>query len=217
MKLHNATRLLLLSSWLLLFLLTGFATAASVTLVVPKVQSTVGNDSKVPIHIRDAQGLGPCQFDLVYDPAILELKAINESNKLSIGLFDFNLLSPGRAKLVMTGTPDKPIQGDGELLIVTFAVLTSGKSAMAIENARAWEQTPDAYEMLVVTESGELTAAGGQSLLFIAGAVLFLLGIFAWVLLRKGSASVIVRELILVLGLSSAICAHLVVEITELC
>ncbi len=174
MKVRTATQLLF-TCWLLLFLFTGFTTAASVTLVVPKVQSNVGNDYKVPIQIREAQGLGPCQFELVYDPAILELKTVNESNKLSIGLFDFNLLSPGRVKLVMTGTPDKPIQGDGELLILTFTVVASGNTALAIENARAWEQTPDAYEMLVKTENGELTATGGQSMLYIAGAILLLL------------------------------------------
>jgi len=144
------------------FLCNADIPAASVTVALPELESAVGTEIKVPLQVRGAQGLGPLQLDLLYDRELLEVKTVSEGDKLPIGLFDFNVVEPGRLRLVMTGTPNQPIHGDGELFVVKFLVRgPTGKScALKTDKVRAWEQAPEAYEMRVTTEPGKFSAVG---------------------------------------------------------
>ena len=134
--------------------------AASVTLAVPDCQAAPGGEIKVPIQARRAEGVGSFQFELTYDPALLEFQEVEEGPMLSGAMLASNIVTPGRVKLAGVGDPKQPLHGDGELVLVRFRVLDEGgeECPIAIENARAWEQTDAAFDMLVKTETGQFRA-----------------------------------------------------------
>lgn len=152
--------------------LTGRLQAASVTVVLPQLKASASGEIKVPVQTRSAEGLGPLQLDLLFDAQQLKFVAAAEGSA-GIGLFDFNLLEPGRLRLVMTGDPNKPIEGDAELFAVTFRAndSASGTVPLKVENVRAWEQTVEAYEMRVAVEPGsiDIKAQSRFPLLIVAG------------------------------------------------
>lgn len=97
-------RIVMLTLWMLATV--GQLHGATVTVVLPKVESTAAAEIKVPVQVRGAEGLGPLQLDLVFDAK--QLKFVKASEGASgVGLFDFNLAEPGRLRLVMTGDPNK--------------------------------------------------------------------------------------------------------------
>lgn len=165
-------RVVMLTLWMLAT--TSQLQGANVTVVLPKVESTAAREIKVPIQVKGAEGLGPLQLDLVFDAKQLKFIKASEG-AIGVGLFDFNLAEPGRLRLVMTGDPNKPIQGDGEIFAVLFQAndAASGAVQLNVENVRAWEQTPEAYEMLVSVEPGSVTikTASRSPLLFVVGSV----------------------------------------------
>jgi hypothetical protein len=166
------------------------AWGASVTVVLPHASGAPNVEIKVPVLVKGAQGLGPLQMDLLFDSTHLKFVKAAEGTGFGVGLFDFNLLEPGRLRLVMTGDPNKPIQGDGELFAVTLQVAgsASGQSPLTAEKVRAWEQTLDAFEMRVTVEPGSVTIAspGIPIWLLATGATGFLLLLFALIrVLRK--------------------------------
>ena len=156
-------RMLLVAGCLALTLgaVTSVAQAASVTVALPDVQAAPNSEVKVPIQVRGAQGMGPFQMDLTYDPVLLAVKTVSEGDSILVGLFDFNVVEPGRLRVVMTGDPKTPVRGDGELLVVTFQVHgEAGKSCtLGVDKARAWEQTNEGLDMRVAVEPGTFTVS----------------------------------------------------------
>jgi hypothetical protein len=133
-------------------------------------------------------------MDLLFDSKHLKFVKAAEGSGFGVGLFDFNLLEPGRLRLVMTGDPNKPIQGDGELFAVTLQATgsASGQSALTAEKVRAWEQTTDAFEMRVSVEPGSITIAspGMPIWMLVAGAAGILLFLFALIRVLRGKPGV---------------------------
>jgi len=162
------------------------ARAASVTLVVPNCQAATGNEIKVPIQARRAEGIGSFQLEMVYDPALLEFQEVEEGPMLSGTMLASNVVEAGRVKVAVVGDPQKPLRGDGELVLVRFRVLGEGgkECPLRIDNALAWEQTEAAFDMLVTTEPGKFTAerSGRMSWILVAaggGLLVTLLVLFA--------------------------------------
>jgi hypothetical protein len=155
------------------------AQGASVTVVLPQVKGTSDAEVTVPVRVKEAGGLGPLQMELLFDSQQLQFLKAMEGSGFGIGLFDFNLLEPGRVRLVMTGDPNKPIKGDGELFTVTFRAKAAahGSSALTAELIRAWEQTPEAHDMRVTVEVGsvEITSQGQPAWLIALGAASLIL------------------------------------------
>lgn len=158
---------------------SGLAGAASVTISLPRSEAAENSQIQVAISVREAQGLGPLQLDLRYDPAVLQFVNATEGKGPAVGLFDSNLLEPGNVRLAMTGDPNQPIQGDGELFLVTFRVLGSvgQTSALTAENVRAWEQTQEAFDMKVGVEPGALLVKSGGLPGWLIGAGIVLLAV----------------------------------------
>lgn len=157
----------------LAFLLPGTeARAASVTVVLPQVSGAKEGEIRVPVSVRAAQGLGPLQLDLLFDANQLEFVQAAAGTGLSVGLFDFHLIERGRLRLVLTGDPNQPIQGDGELCAVVFRATpaAAGKSVLQAEKVRAWEQTREALEMRVAVEAGSVTVSGRSLTPWLIGA-----------------------------------------------
>lgn len=150
--------------------------AASVTIAVPQdATGAPGGDAEVPISIRGAQGLGALQFELTYDPAVLEAGEVVAGQDIAGVLLESNVVSPGRLRVAMAG--NEPMAGDGELT-ATFAVKAPGTSALALENARAWEQE-NGLDMLVDVESGQFVAATSSA----AGSPVVLLAVVGGIVL----------------------------------
>ena len=173
-----------------LLALAGIAYAADVTVAIPEVEGSTGADATVPVTVREAERMGPVQFDVVYDPAVLEVKGVEQQGDAPIGLFDYNVTEPGRLRIALSGEPEKPIEGEATLLLVSFKVLGSegAKSDLTIENIRAWEQSTEALDMLVTAENGRFTVVGGGVPTFrpiIAGMVVLLALLAVLVLRRK--------------------------------
>lgn len=138
------------------WLLAGAASAASVTLTVPKDQKGIpGGEATVLIQLRSAQGLGSLQFELTYDPSVLELKDVVAGPNMPPVLLENNVVAPGRLRIAMVG--NEPLNGDAQIQ-ASFAVKTAGSCDLGLEMVRAWEQA-NSLDMLVTVESGRFTAA----------------------------------------------------------
>ncbi len=163
--------------------------AGSVTVVLPQAQAAAGADLEVTVQAREAQGMGPMQLDLRYDPAVLEFANATAGDSPSIGLFDFNLLEPGNLRLAMTGNPGQPLEGEADLFRVTFQVIggSGQQSPLNADNVRAWEQTEDSFDMIVEVEPGLVLVRGGVSVVLLAGAALatIILVVAALYIMRK--------------------------------
>lgn len=164
--------------------------AASVTLRAGTGQGESNSTVQVPIEVRGAPNVGALQFDLVYDPQVVQLDMVARGALAANALVDFNNSVPGRARIGIVTT--EGIRGDGTLALVNFKLIGSAgtHSPLQIENARAWD-TPDHFEVLVAGEAGAVNIlAGAQSdftLLFIGALVLFafLILLIALVLARR--------------------------------
>lgn len=163
--------------------------ASSVTVVLPQAQAAAGADLEVTVEAREAQGMGPMQLDLRYDPAVLEFANATAGDGPSIGLFDFNLLEPGNLRLAMTGNPGQPLEGEADLFRVTFQVIggSGQQSPLNADNVRAWEQTEDSFDMIVEVEPGLVHVRSGVSVVLLAGAALatIILVVAALYIMRK--------------------------------
>lgn len=147
---------------------SGSAQAAAVVLSAPALSGSADAELKVPIRVRGAAGIGAAQADLVYDPAVLEFRAV-EPGPLLTGLVDSNVVQPGRLRMAMA--TNQAVTGDGELFIATFKVLGGARSPLTLENGRAWALA-DGADVAVALEPGQLTVstAGLSAVVLWAGA-----------------------------------------------
>ncbi len=175
------------------------AWASSVTLVVGSVKGASGAKVEVPISVRAAQQLGALQFELVYDPAVLEAHTVEKGSMPQEITVGSNVVSPGRLRVVMNAPARESISGDGTLLKALFTVKgQDGKGCeLRLEQVQAWDNTkPDAppYEMLVAVEHGKFTVTSGGApvglILGICGGVVLLVVVIVAVARRKPRAAV---------------------------
>jgi len=166
------------------------ADAGSVSISIRPVTASTGSETNVPINIRTGTSrLGALQFDLTYDPAVLEAVKVDPGRLLS-GLTDFNITSPGRMRIALATS--EGISGEGEILVASFRVLREGQSSLRIENARAWEQATS-FETTVQVEPGLVTVEAPGSFpvvavvigLVVLGGLLLILAIVAILLLKR--------------------------------
>ncbi len=148
-------------------LLAGMSQAASLTLTVGSAQGSAGGDAVVPISVQGSQGLGALQMELVYDPAVLEPKAVEEGSVLPPAVMDDNPAVAGRWKVGLA--VNKPFAADGELLKFRFKVRGGSKSGLGLENAHAWDQSNPPLEMLVRVQGGSVVVGGGLGWAVYAG------------------------------------------------
>lgn len=200
MKPEFAIRFRFLLSATLLVFLSQAASAATVSLRIETIEGS-GASVEVPITTEQCKGLGALQFDLTYDPAIVEPESVETGSALPSGLVEFKLKAPGLLGIALISSV--PVSGSGELLKVRFKPLaTEGSStALAITSETAWDYENN-LEMLVTTEAGSLSVApaaradklppNGESWnpLMIGGVVvLVVILIIALAMRRRGSQS----------------------------
>ena len=172
----------------------GSTMAASATLSIPAVKGAAGSTATVPIIVRSAEGLGALQFELAYDPLVAEPTAA-EPGELVSGLVDFNVIAPGRARVAMA--TNQAVSGDGEIIVLSFAVRGGKETRLTFHEVRAWEQATS-HEMMVTAEPGTLTVGGGlpsdATLALLAAAFLLAMlavtvAVVVWLVLRRKSTA----------------------------
>lgn len=165
---------------LALLLLAHCASAATVTLSLPAVSGSSGFTIPVALSVRDAQGMGAFQCDVLYPPNLLEATGV-EPGTLPTGLFNHNVVEPGRLRILMAGDSQNPVKGSGTLFNLQFKVLpgeTGAPMPLVLARARAWEQSKDSLEMRVIAENGSFATSLGISRnlwLLIGGGVILIL------------------------------------------
>lgn len=133
-------------------------TPEAIVLSVEQAEGTAGSRVTVPIVVEDAERLGPVQFVLKYDPAVLRVEDVGRGSLARAAMVHHELPEPGtlRVALITEGAMD----GDGNLVDVEFEVLASNQiSRLELENARAWEWQSLA-ELIVDTRAGTFVATG---------------------------------------------------------
>ncbi len=160
--------------------------AAEVTLAVsPGAAGAPGSESDVPILLRDGRGLGSLQFELTYDPAVLEGRKVTAGPNMPAMLLEFHEVSPGRMRVALAG--NEAMVDDGQLA-VKFFVKSAGTSPLEIENARAWDQE-SGHDMLLLVESGQFDAtapAGGMMVWLAVIAAVVIVLLIVMIAIRRG-------------------------------
>ena len=198
----SSTRLPAVGFSLLLALVLEAETAfgAAVTVTVGNISAAAGGVAAVPINLTGASALRTFQMDLNFDPAVLQMKQVDNGPLLSANaLLVPQIPRPGR--LSITLVDQGGIQGDGTLCTIQFQVIgrPGSKSSLQIDSARAWflpnqQGVPVALQTLAETKvnatGGELTVPAGIPWLWIAiaAAVVLLLLILFGATRRRSAA-----------------------------
>jgi hypothetical protein len=111
---------------------------------VPPVSPVKQNDivatagiADIPVNLKDAGNVGGLSFDLVYDPAVLEVTAVKAGTLAQNALIDSNTKTPGH--LIIGIVSSSSINGSGAVANVTFkSKATTGTSTLTLEKVEAY-------------------------------------------------------------------------------
>jgi hypothetical protein len=182
------------------------AVAQPLALTVGSTQGPPAKEVEIDIGMKHSGVIKALQFALTYDAAVLEAKQVTRGPLASGAELAFDAKTPGSLGMALAA-PDGA-KGEGVILKVRFLVKGKNgeKSALKIENARAWETSKKEHgeahahlDVIVNATPGEFTvgdvaeAGGDKSNLWMyilggaGGLLLLLLVVFG--LARKGNAS----------------------------
>lgn len=120
-----------------------------------------GTTAKVSIRSKSPVAMGALQFDLVYDPAMVRFKGIENGPLLTAALVEANVVEPGRARVALVSNEE--VKGDGVLLIAELDILEgpSGTTSIGLEAVRGWDQANN-LPVNIAAQGGELTRTVAQ-------------------------------------------------------
>jgi hypothetical protein len=166
--------------------------AATLVLSIGSGSGPAGSDARIALGGTGAAGLGAVQFELAFDPAVLQIKAVEAGSGWPGAMVESNVTAPGRLRVAAVSS--QAAAGDGELLVLVVAPLEGGDAVSRLEmvSSRAWEHATN-FEMLLKVSPGRFTRVapqllGGTRMYGIVVGVLgvvALVGVLAYVLLRK--------------------------------
>lgn len=138
------------------------ALASTVTLVADASTGAVGTAVELPIVVRKSMNLGALEFELRYDPEVLEVREVVAGPMLASAMLSSHVQEPGR--LVVALASSESVEGDGLLLKVQATVrpTTKASSPLTWEKVRAWENRIELPEMLVTSEPGSFQVAAAR-------------------------------------------------------
>jgi hypothetical protein len=146
----------------LLFLTISVAAAAPIVQIDPVSQLAVQGDSlSVDVIVSDVTDLYAFQFDLVFDPTLLQATSSSEGLFLPSGGTTFFV--PGAIDNVngiisfiadTLISPVPGVTGSGDLAAISFTALASGTSILNLSNVLFLDSA--------LNEIGNLTATGGS-------------------------------------------------------
>ena len=138
------------------------AHAQTATVSVPSVKASKGGEAKVPIKVSEPSDMGALHVELTYDESVLKATKVEKGGVAANALVDFNV-QPGRVVIGIVSSD--PITSDGDAAVVTFDVLgdKGAKSALGLENVRAWQADVNRFDIKLVPQPGELTVGSKSS------------------------------------------------------
>jgi len=180
---------ILLMFLLLLAVTTASAAGPTVRVEPPPGPVAPGSEFTTNVLIENAKDVTAFQFDLTYDPDVLEIKDMKLGPFLgSSGRAPQPLgprLEPGRGVVGgFTLGADKPgASGDGVLVIVTWKAKAAGTSQVSLSRLQVagtlgseiQSQVGEPIEIVVATGAGGETPAGEQPAPFLGGSGLLVI------------------------------------------
>ncbi len=157
---------------------TASAPPGKLTVAVGSTTASSSQEVEIPVTLAAAKNLGALELVLTYDPAVLEAKSADRGALLSSNSLVEYFVNPN-GRLAVTLVSQDGVTGDGAVVAAHFLVKGQAgqKSALGLENVRAWEGKTR-LDFLVSTTAGEFTVGGGWPWWWVAvvvGAVLLLL------------------------------------------
>jgi hypothetical protein len=135
-------------------------------LVVPQTQTAViGEEVEIDINIVEVADLYGFEFDLAYDPSILEYASWEKGTFIGDGDSTFwitpDASTSGEINNFAAGrtTPGVSVSGSGTLATVRFNVIGAGTSPIRIEELKLGDSNVD--EIPSTAQDGEVVVSGG--------------------------------------------------------
>jgi len=136
----------------------------AVVIIVPAVSciktarksgSTTGQVT-VPINANNAGNLGSLEFEVVYNPAVLQPESVTKGELADNAMIDFSLARSGRVWVALVDS--NGLSGSGSLAIINFRRVGSGQTSavLTLENVRAHNATT-LVDIITSTTAGSLT------------------------------------------------------------
>lgn len=149
------------------------ASADAISLAFPEEAfAAPGAEVLVPLRTEGARGMGALQFEIRFDPGIVEAAGVAAGTGMPPMLIEYHVVSPGCLRVALAG--NEAMDGDAELDL-RFRALSPGHTDLAVQDAQAWELDAG-HDLLVGVRPGRLVvragvASGTVILLLVLGAV----------------------------------------------
>jgi len=130
--------------------------AAAMTLTLPQIEGAAGSTVAVPIEVAGAEKVGALQFEVVYDPAVLEAQGAQAGALASDSMVEVKTDKPGRLFIALITT--NSISGSGTVATASFRVIGDTGKTTTLEPAAAaaWEGITH-REVLITPVAGQVT------------------------------------------------------------
>ena len=143
----------------LMFLMVSMVSVDALTLRIPDTTGYIGKTITIPVDLENASDIGSIELVVLYNNSILSAKKV-EKGGLTKGLITSNTSEAGIIAVNLVDS--NGISGDGDIIKITFDVLSEGSTPLMIQNARAYNV--DTYTDLPVdTVDGVLTASASTA------------------------------------------------------
>jgi len=157
MKLGSIKRTLIIAALAVVIIMPALSCgrAASCLKTARKSGATTGQVN-VPVNANNASNLGSLEFELVYNPGILQPESVAKGELADNAMIDFSFARSGRVWVAMVDS--NGLSGSGSLAIITFRRVGSGQTAatLTLENVRAYNATT-LIDIVTGTTAGNLT------------------------------------------------------------
>ncbi|MGA9572455.1 MAG: putative Ig domain-containing protein, partial [Lysobacterales bacterium] len=157
-----------------------------------------GQEVTIPVDFQSDGSVVALQFDLTFDESVLTVTQVNSGTALAGHAFDWQLVSPGRLRIVVT-TETLSLLGDGSISAIRFLIApqaSAGTQPLILENpvfsdATALSVIPTAVidgniNIRIVVPGGEeiidIPATGPLALVIL----ILVIGLGGWVFIKRG-------------------------------
>ncbi|MBN1375873.1 MAG: hypothetical protein JXA01_06935 [Dehalococcoidia bacterium] len=122
-----------------------------------KSGSTTSGQVEVSVNSNNASNIGSLEFELVYDPAVLQAQEVKKGALADNAMIDFSISQPGRVWVAMVDS--NGISGNGSLVVISFSNTGQKQTStsLTLENVQAYDATT-LIDMVTNTVPGNLTA-----------------------------------------------------------
>jgi len=123
---------------------------------VPRKTASTSGQLKVPINAVNAGNLGSLEFEVIYDPAIIQPEGVVKGDLADNAMLDFSLSRSGRMWVALVDS--NGLNGNGSLVVITFHKANSGQTVATItlENVIAHDAVT-LVDIITSTTAGSLT------------------------------------------------------------